>query len=584
MVGRASPANKPVKGNKSTQTKRNSPLKAYLRDIAEAQLALDSRGRVLSSDMSAERLWIPHARGQYRISAQQSEFFIGRLARLNRALHTEKQYAGQLSADEQQRLETVFDYAPRVVRPREPAVQGQVPPPPWESHGEKSRASYRRGLTYAEHELAYVIARFVDLMEPTPLERFARRAATEEVMSSINQTLRQHGHLKVTTELQGSEKTGLAMPTSDIDIRIWEQTEEGAPNEPSRSIMGRRMASYMQPIAQALRGNPERYHMVTFRHGTHPIIDFQHRPSGLDFQIVASKHSDGQEKVVEKYLSEIPDLRALYIVIRTLFDVRGLLRVHTGGIGSYGCFVMCLPPILRAKSRATRESIIAKLRLFLMFYNPYQSLDTTKYGVSCFPRQIFKKHDADPGLDVFMQYAERRGDPVRAGQWSICRRQKYQPYLLTLQDPATPHNDLGSRTHGIKHILATIVHMRSEMQRWRKRAYVDEKQPYKPFLETLVGRPDLLYFKERQKLAEYGRAVRDGKPLSASTRDAVVRAPDSELQRDNVDSDTPVSAGSREAGLAATGRDKHKGQPYRVPVIRTIRHGSVTSPVVRRVT
>ncbi|KAF2213635.1 hypothetical protein CERZMDRAFT_96466 [Cercospora zeae-maydis SCOH1-5] len=561
-----------AKGNKSAGTKRGSPLASHLRLLARTKDAM--RNRVPSSDMAAEDLWLPCARGQNRIPPEKSKDFMGRLIRLSRALQREKQHAGQLSAHEQQLIEIVFDYAPNVVQPCEPTIQGQVPPPPWETHGKKNRFSILRGLAYAEHELEHVIARFVNFIQPTPLERFARRAATEEVMSLIDQTLHQHGHLKVTTQLQGSEKTGLAMPTSDIDIRVWEQTEEGAPNEPSQS-MGKKMAEYMRPIVRALSENPERYHMITLRQGKHPIIDFQHRPSGLNFQIVASKHSDGQERVVEKYLSEMPELRALYTVIRTFFDVRGLLRVNNGGIGSYGCFVMLVPPILREKPRAA-ERVVGSLRSFLAFYNPTRSLDTTKYGVSCFPRQIFKKHDADSELDTFMQYAERRGDLVRAGQWSICRRQKYQPYLLALQDPATPNNDLGSRTHAIKHILATIAHMQTQIRLWSYGAYRNDRQSHRPILETLVGRPDLLYREQRQILAHYGRAVRDGKVPSSPTRDAIVRAPDSGLQRESVELDTPESARGQAAGPAATGCAEHEDQISTSQLIRRVKIAAVT--------
>lgn len=76
-----------------------------------------------------------------------------------------------------------------------------------------------------------------------------------------------------------------------------------------------------------------------------------------------------------------------------------------------------------------------------------------------------------------------------------------QPYLLCLQDPADPLNDLGRKGFGIKHIKETI---RALELTTRKRVESNEAGS---ILAPLVGGSYALYQARRVKLEEYGHEI-----------------------------------------------------------------------------
>ena len=75
-----------------------------------------------------------------------------------------------------------------------------------------------------------------------------------------------------------------------------------------------------------------------------------------------------------------------------------------------------------------------------------------------------------------------------------------QPYLLCLQDPADPLNDLGRKTFGIKHIFETIRQLRIDLMA----RMADPPKAGESLLEMIVG-PSYVMFKGRRKIMEdYG--------------------------------------------------------------------------------
>lgn len=500
------------------------------RRAAQTHLKAQARGRASTgtADMSDPKYWHGQQYGDRVIDAEGWKSHIGNLVTLSRQMQEDKRNRREISTREQEQLKIAFDYSHIAILPREPAAEiGIRPPAPWELQLEDREVQSLRGKKLAMHWLNREILRFVKFMKPTTLELTARVAATKEVKCFIDDSLTRKLSADTKLEIHGSEKTGLAMSTSDIDIRIW--AADSTTSKFDTYHYGQSMLRRMRPIYRALRSRPDLFGMVTRREGIHPIINFQHKPSGLDFQIVATDSSQPQEDATRKYLAEIPNLDDLFVMVRTFFEVRGLLPVHNGGIGSYGCFVMLLPPIARVRSLSFREfstmTTANLLRRFLAFYTPSTTINPVKYGVSCFPRRKFKKHDADPQIGRFITSARLRGDLVRAGQWRLCQRNEYQHYLLSIQDPANPNNDLGSRMHAIKHILATIVRTREDLRQWARRvaAADDPSKAYEPILTKIVGRPDLLYKHQRQVLEDYGRSVQaknttSGKPQEQSER------------------------------------------------------------------
>ena len=93
----------------------------------------------------------------------------------------------------------------------------------------------------------------------------------------------------------------------------------------------------------------------------------------------------------------------------------------------------------------------------------------------------------------------------------MSQRNVWMPYLLTLQDPANPHNDLGRKTYAIKHILASIATCENILRKQiadMNRCFKNKKAwPGKPLLVMFVGRPDVEYEARREKLEAFGLKV-----------------------------------------------------------------------------
>lgn len=91
------------------------------------------------------------------------------------------------------------------------------------------------------------------------------------------------------------------------------------------------------------------------------------------------------------------------------------------------------------------------------------------------------------------------------GRNSIQRPFFYQQYLLCLQDPADPFNDLGKKGSAIKHVQATFRTLHKDLEI----RFAREGHPEKPerMLRKFVGRCDQIYEESRTKLDLFGADV-----------------------------------------------------------------------------
>merc|ERR1712230_110105 len=136
-----------------------------------------------------------------------------------------------------------------------------------------------------------------------------------------------------------------------------------------------------------------------------------------------------------------------------------------------------------------------------------------KRGLTLSPvAKPFLKHDVkDTPLIPYIAAANARGDPVRAGQWAIGRLRPLQPYLLSLQDPAKPTNDLGRKSNAMKHIQETIAELSVAMQ--ENIAAVEVARAHglawegESLLEPLVGRAHEIFADRRQRVEDWGKAA-----------------------------------------------------------------------------
>ncbi|KAI6835124.1 hypothetical protein KC358_g5619, partial [Hortaea werneckii] len=394
-----------------------------------------------------------------------------------------------------------IDYEPMVMKPAE-STSEERQPIPWSQGQTTSRGSS------AMERLDSEIHAFAAYISPTTAESAARDAIASRVRRFIENAIGRSNR-KIHTDVFGSEQTGLALAHSDIDIHVSDRKWTQYDSQPKFGTYYS-FGKIMKPLAERLKNTSE-WICVSFRHSAYPIINAQHRESGIDVQIVCAPPTIPQQEWTAKYMNEMPNLKALYSVLRVMFGVRGLVDVFNGGIGSYGLFMMLVAALKRGE-RSTNPPVTIgeQLMHFLKFYAHF---DMQKRGLTLSPvAKPFLKHDfKDAPPTPYIAAAKARGDPVRAGQWAIGRLRPLQPYLLSLQDPAKPTNDLGRKSNAMKHIQDTIAELSVAMQ--ENIAAIELARAHgsawegESLLEPLVGRAHEIFADRRQRVEEWGKAA-----------------------------------------------------------------------------
>lgn len=380
-----------------------------------------------------------------------------------------------------------FDYIGLPIQPQSSSVDTPLPVP-WALSVEE-----RHGLT-ASQLLDEEIRRFVLSMQPTPKEKNGRIRVAEQARTRVQGVFGEETHVT----LFGSSQTKTEMPFSDIDIHVNTTGKTRQDHE-----------SDMRKLFHEL-DHSHHYFCVVFRGGKFPIITAQHVYSGLDIQVVAGVDARHTPKV-NATLDNTPHLRPLYSVVRMMLGIRGFVNPFIGGISAYGTMMMMAASIkLRQNSEPTSTSDTAATQL-LHYLDLFANFDTTKDALSVDPPLILPKHTE---RSTARPYNSLKGpsrhskETLRTELHRMAQIRPQQPYLLALQDPTNPVNDLGGRCHAIKHILRTIQHLNEEL-RASMQMYDEARDQGKPLqgefslLLPLVGRCHEVYAERRAKLTEF---------------------------------------------------------------------------------
>lgn len=179
------------------------------------------------------------------------------------------------------------------------------------------------------------------------------------------------------------------MPLSDIDFRLLLKSDSIDPARdklPPSTEQRRKGIQTLQNLYHRGISKTEAYLLPALRHARYPLVTAQDRKSGLDIQIVLSNDTSISRVIMQGYMDEIPYLREVYWVVKTVFDVRGLSDVFRGGFGSYSLFMMVV-----ASMKHASESPKDPARALLHFLEFWGTFDTTRQGVSIEPAFFFDK-------------------------------------------------------------------------------------------------------------------------------------------------------------------------------------------------
>lgn len=139
-------------------------------------------------------------------------------------------------------------------------------------------------------------------------------------------------------------------------------------------------------------------------------------------------------KIIPQYLDALPGARELILVVKAFLAQRSMNEVFTGGLGSYSviCLVISflqMHPKLRRSEMDARRNLGTLLLEFFELYG--RSFNYDAVGISL-----------------------RRG-----GNYFLKRSRGWlhqQPFLLAIEDPQDPDNDIAKSSFGIRQVKMTL--------------------------------------------------------------------------------------------------------------------------------
>ena len=336
--------------------------------------------------------------------------------------------------------------------------------PPWCPPGTEERLRKLRSPLVRLHAEIIDFCRF---LEPTQEEAARREASVTRVRAAVLSLWPE-----ARFEVHGSFATGMYLPNSDIDAVI---LGSGC-QSPATCLKALAIMLSRQGAAQKIQ---------LISKARVPIVKFEEIPSGFQFDVSFDvANGPASAEIVRANMRRFPALRPLTTVLKAFLQQRALNEVYTGGIGSYAllCMVMAHLQLHDASTTASAwagasggeaaaEGCLGAL--LIDFFELYgRRINTDEVGVSCRDGgKFFAKRDlgwADQG----------------------------RPFLLSIEDPQDPTNDLGRSSYGARQIKSAFEHAFTLMTA----PVVDRKE----FLLRRIVQMDRETLRGRQPPAEPG--------------------------------------------------------------------------------
>lgn len=268
-------------------------------------------------------------------------------------------------------------------------------------------------------------------------------------------------------QVVGSYSTGLANSFSDIDFNLSFPEFEKMPLErgpsPTRDKARKAAGRALVRMHRAVNNSSRIFRNVQLVLARVPIVKAEHRGTKLKVEIQALSTNQNSKEFVASYLVEFPTLRTLYTVVRSALHIRDLTNVHKGGLGSYPIFMMIVNALKQVSGKFAQDDLANQFLHVLDFYG---TADLYKHGFSVDPpRTVLKRGNKMSAEDKIA----RLQDPMLRGIDILEPYNPRKPFLLFLQDPANPVNDLGRKAYGIKHVQCILRHFSNKLKQSMRR-------------------------------------------------------------------------------------------------------------------
>ncbi|KPV73689.1 uncharacterized protein RHOBADRAFT_38299, partial [Rhodotorula graminis WP1] len=278
---------------------------------------------------------------------------------------------------------------------------------------------------------------FVDYVSPSPQEHELRLWTIELIRRTIH-----HSYPDASIECFGSVGTSLYLPGGDIDLVLLSPSLPFPPLKPSASLL-HRLASLLltsgiaQPNSLVVIAKA-RVPIVKFvtRHGAFPVDLSVNQRGGVDAAVKVRSMLEEYAYREEGYHPVDHGVaRSLVLLVKAFLGQRGMNEVFTGGLGSYSiiCLVISflqLHPKIQTATINPNRNLGLLFVEFLELYGKHFNYDQA--GITLRGRGgYFNKHDKGwyrPG----------------------------QPYLLSIEDPNDPKNDVSGGSHAIIRVRQTL--------------------------------------------------------------------------------------------------------------------------------
>ena len=262
------------------------------------------------------------------------------------------------------------------------------------------------------------IIEFTEFLQPTESEEEMRSAAISRVKGVIL-SLWPHSQVKVF----GSYETGLYLPTSDIDLVVFN----------TNCI---NLASGLRKVANHMMRHGMAKNLLVLSKARIPIVKFEDVETGLNFDI-SFEIQGGPEAAlfIKDMITKLPQIKPLVMILKIFLQQRELNEVYSGGIGSYALIIMVSVFLMTHEKRLGRAEQIEKCLGILLvdFFDLYGNiLNMHEVGISCRKGGFFYNKE-----DYGFHSVER-------------------PWLLSIEDPRDTESDIGKNSFNIQKVRSAF--------------------------------------------------------------------------------------------------------------------------------
>jgi len=290
--------------------------------------------------------------------------------------------------------------------------------PPWSD----PLYPYSRGTLGLHQE----IEDFFQWMVPSPEEHRMRVGVVERIEDCIKFIWP-----AAKVHIFGSFKTGLYLPTSDIDLVVVGRWEALPLRTLERALLDRKIAD---PAT-----------LKVLDKASVPIIKLTDKDTKIKVDI-SFNMANGLKSVelVKMYKKQFPSLQKLICVLKQFLLQRDLNEVFTGGLSSY-CLILMVVSFLQLHPRSDSADPTANLGVLLM--------------------EFFELYGRN--FNYLTTAIRIRGDGsyISKEEVQVDMPPGHRPSLLCIEDPLQPGNDVGKSSYGALQVRQAFDYAFSQLNR-----------------------------------------------------------------------------------------------------------------------